>query len=58
MKPAALLAIAAFAATLTAAHAGDAAEIVWSLQKVDGDWKVSDIESKTNDWKLGEFECK
>ena len=37
MKPTALLAFAALAATLTAAHAGDAAEIVWSLQKVDGD---------------------
>jgi hypothetical protein len=33
-------------------------EIVWSLRNVDGDWKVSDIESKTNDWKLSEFDCK
>jgi hypothetical protein len=33
-------------------------EIVWSMQKVNGDWKVADIESKTNDWKLSEFECK
>jgi hypothetical protein len=33
-------------------------EIVWSLQKVDGDWKVSDIESKTNGWTLSKFECK
>jgi hypothetical protein len=33
-------------------------EIVWSLRNVDGDWKVSDIESKTDNWKLSEFECK
>ncbi len=32
-------------------------EIVWSLKQVDGEWKVSDIESKTNDWKLSELDC-
>jgi hypothetical protein len=34
-----------------------AREIVWSLKNVDGDWKVSDIESRTNDWKLSAFDC-
>ena len=33
-------------------------EIVWSLKNVDGAWKVSDIESKTSDWKLSELDCK
>lgn len=32
-------------------------EIVWSLRKVGGKWKISDIESKTNGWKLSEFDC-
>jgi hypothetical protein len=32
-------------------------EIVWTLEQVDGDWKVADIESKTNDWKLSELDC-
>ena len=32
-------------------------EILWSLTNVDGDWKVSDIESRTNDWKLSAFDC-
>ena len=35
-----------------------AREIVWSLENVDGDWKVGDIESKTSDWKLSTFDCK
>ena len=34
-----------------------AREIVWSLNNVDGDWKVSDIESRTSDWKLSTFDC-
>ncbi len=32
-------------------------EIVWSLRKVGGAWKISDIESKTNGWKLSAFDC-
>jgi len=32
-------------------------EIVWSLKNVDGAWKVSDIESKTSDWKLSQLDC-
>lgn len=32
-------------------------EMVWSLRKVDGRWKVSDIASKTSDWKLSALEC-
>ena len=39
-------------------QADSAREIVWSLQQADGEWKVSDIESRTNGWKLSEFECK
>lgn len=34
-----------------------AREMVWSLKKVDGKWKVADIASKTNDWKLSTLEC-
>ncbi|MFA6156301.1 DUF3828 domain-containing protein [Mesorhizobium sp.] len=32
-------------------------EMVWSLKKIDGKWKVSDIASKTSDWKLSALEC-
>lgn len=32
-------------------------EMVWSLKKVDGKWKISDIASKTSDWKLSGLEC-
>ncbi len=32
-------------------------EIVWSLVKAGGDWKVSDVASRTNDWRRGSFEC-
>ncbi|MEQ1953325.1 hypothetical protein [Mesorhizobium sp. CN2-181] len=32
-------------------------EIVWTLKKVGGDWKVADIESPQNQWKLSEFDC-
>ncbi len=32
-------------------------EMVWTLQKVGGSWKVSDIASKTNGWRLSELEC-
>lgn len=34
-----------------------AGEVVWSLEKVDGEWKISDIASKTGDWKLSELDC-
>jgi hypothetical protein len=46
-------------ATFTLFPSGDdsAREIVWSLREVGGDWKVSDIESKTTDWKLSELDC-
>jgi hypothetical protein len=55
---------------LTEAKAGDQAtvvakfvsfeapmEVVWSLEMIDGDWKVSDISSKTGEWTLSKFEC-
>jgi hypothetical protein len=32
-------------------------EMVWSLTKIDGKWKISDIASKTNGWRLSELEC-
>ncbi|ESY65826.1 YbjP/YqhG family protein [Mesorhizobium sp. M0051] len=32
-------------------------EMVWSLKKIEGKWKISDIASKTNDWKLSALEC-
>lgn len=32
-------------------------EMVWSLKKVDGDWKVADIVSKSNNWTLSELGC-
>ncbi|TGQ73256.1 DUF3828 domain-containing protein [Mesorhizobium sp. M00.F.Ca.ET.186.01.1.1] len=38
---------------------GDGAqrEMHWSLTKVDGKWRVSDIASKTSDWTLSQLEC-
>lgn len=37
----------------------DAAPTVveWSLKQVGGQWKIADIESKTNEWKLSELDC-
>ncbi|TPK74777.1 DUF3828 domain-containing protein [Mesorhizobium sp. B2-4-15] len=32
-------------------------EMHWSLKKVDGKWKVSDIASRTSDWTLSQLEC-
>jgi len=32
-------------------------EMVWSLKKVDGKWKVADIASKTSGWTLSALEC-
>jgi len=32
-------------------------EILWSLRNVDGEWKVSDIESLSGDWRLSKFDC-
>ncbi len=32
-------------------------EMVWSLKNIDGRWKVADIASKTNGWRLSELEC-
>ncbi|MGX9178655.1 DUF3828 domain-containing protein [Mesorhizobium sp. BHbdii] len=32
-------------------------EMVWSLKKVDGKWKVADITSKTSGWTLSALEC-
>jgi hypothetical protein len=31
--------------------------MVWSLKKIDGKWKISDIASKTSDWTLSALEC-
>lgn len=32
-------------------------EMVWSLKKVDGKWKVADIASKSSGWTLSALEC-
>jgi hypothetical protein len=32
-------------------------EMVWSLKKVDGKWKIADITSKTSNWTLSALEC-
>jgi hypothetical protein len=32
-------------------------EMVWSLKKVDGKWKIADIASKTSNWTLSALEC-
>lgn len=34
-----------------------AREMVWSLAKVGGEWKIADILSKTHDWKLSDLGC-
>jgi hypothetical protein len=34
-----------------------AREMVWSVKKVDGKWKIADITSKTNGWTLSQLEC-
>ncbi len=36
---------------------GSAREMVWSVKKVDGRWKIADIASKTNRWTLSQLEC-
>ena len=32
-------------------------EMLWSLKKTDGAWKIADIASKTHNWKLSELDC-
>ncbi|RWO64982.1 MAG: DUF3828 domain-containing protein [Mesorhizobium sp.] len=32
-------------------------EMLWSLKKINGKWKISDIASKTSDWTLSALEC-
>ena len=32
-------------------------EMVWSLKKIDGKWKVADIASKSSGWTLSALEC-
>lgn len=34
-----------------------ARSIEWSLKKVGAEWKVSDIVSKANGWRLSSFDC-
>lgn len=36
---------------------GAAREMVWSVKKIDGKWKIADIASKTNGWTLSQLEC-
>lgn len=42
---------------LFAGEDGSSRIILWSLAKVDGTWKVSDIASQTNGWILGTLGC-
>ena len=42
---------------LFAGEDGSTRVIVWTLAKVDGAWKVSDIASQTNGWTLGTLGC-
>lgn len=37
--------------------ADSAREMVWSMKKIGGDWKIADISSKTNNWTLSELGC-
>jgi hypothetical protein len=39
------------------ADAQSAREVVWSLRKVDGAWKVADIASPVSDWRLSGLDC-
>lgn len=44
--------------TLFPDHPGEARrEMRWLLVKEGGDWKIADIESVTNGWKLSELAC-
>ncbi|MER8728925.1 DUF3828 domain-containing protein [Mesorhizobium sp. M0500] len=36
---------------------GSKRQMVWSLKKIDGQWKVADITSKTSGWTLSALEC-
>lgn len=36
---------------------GEDATIFWTLEKVGDEWKVSDIDSPKNDWKLSGIDC-
>ena len=39
------------------AEQGAGREMIWSVKKIDGKWKVADIASKTSDWTLSQLEC-
>lgn len=32
-------------------------EMLWSMKKIDGKWKIADIASKTHNWTLSELSC-
>ena len=36
---------------------GAGREMVWSVKKVDGKWKIADIASRTNGWTLSQLQC-
>lgn len=36
---------------------GSQREMVWSLRKIGGKWKIADIASSTNGWTLSQLEC-
>ena len=43
--------------TLFPGDASSGREIVWSLLNEGGAWRIEDISSVTNNWKLSEFDC-
>jgi len=39
------------------AEEGGAREMLWTVKKVGGKWKIADIASKTNGWTLSQLQC-
>lgn len=37
--------------------AGEPHRMQWKLKKVDGEWKVADLLSVTNEWALSQYQC-
>jgi stress response protein SCP2 len=35
----------------------DPSTIVWTLRRIDGEWKVADIASPGRGWRLSAFDC-
>ncbi|WP_214386812.1 hypothetical protein [Aminobacter anthyllidis] len=37
--------------------AGEPHRMQWKLKKVDGEWKIADLLSVTNEWALSQYQC-